>query len=224
MSNLKNEIIALNNKIIESSHINKLSIERLALKEHIIEENIKTISNLELKLKNSLKANEEVDKKKIKYDFNEISFKANTQTILNDSLKQNASQLQILLDKANNDKENMEDTIKKLKFNNEQKLVIITSLELDNLQKKNEIAMKISQNEILKIDLDKLTEEKTLIESQFIESKLKYEAEIEKNSCLEKEKEDFAQVIKGVNKARNEVEIQNQEAEKKFIITFLIFK
>ena len=119
MSNLKNEIIALNNKIIESSHINKLSIERLALKEHIIEENIKTISNLELKLKNSLKANEEVDKKKIKYDFNEISFKANTQTILNDSLKQNASQLQILLDKANNDKENMEDIENRLKFLNE---------------------------------------------------------------------------------------------------------
>ena len=224
MSNLKNEIIGLNNKIIELSHINKLSVERLAFKEHIIEENVKTISNLELKLKNSLKANEEVDKKKIKYDFNEISFKANTQIILNDTLKQNASQLQILLDKANKDKENMENTIKELKFNNEQKLVIITSLELDNLQKKNEIAMKISQNEILKINLDKLTGEKTLIESQYIESKLKYEAEVEKNSCLEKEKEDFAQIIKDVNKARNEVEVQYQEAEKRFITTFLIFQ
>ena len=219
---LKKEIGMLNNKITESAHIQNLLNERNAAKELIIEEHVKTISDLELKVATSLKANEEVEKRKVHYDFEEISFQANTCAILNDSLKQNVSQLQNLLNKTNIDKKNMEDNIKELKFDQNQKNLRINSLELENLQISNAITMKSSQYDITKNEIDKITKEKNSIESLYIEVKLRYEADIEKSSNFAKESEENAQTIKNIIKARDEVAFQFQEAEKRFNIFILI--
>ena len=52
----------LNNKITESAHIQNLLNERNTAKELIIEDHVKTISDLELKVATSIKANEEIER------------------------------------------------------------------------------------------------------------------------------------------------------------------